>query len=268
MSELQQMSDLVTRDPLPHTRPDVASLIGRGRRLQHRRRAAYGAIGVATVATVTGVLVAGQGPGPGRESGFADTSGHPTPTPHHVRHSRSVDGFACPVAGGIFVCERPPRERFAPLGEVVPIGHRTDGSPEVLYAVEQPGVNMRTGRHEKVIAVHAGLQRVDGLYGQSISLQPGTGPDLPIPMEGGTQDGRYAIAGAVPVGAYDTITWTDSVGRTHPVTGVSTTMVPGWTVFWLYGTDGEGPPYDFDKVVVHAGSTSCSLRRCAVQGGF
>jgi hypothetical protein len=44
--------------------------------------------------------------------------------------------------------------------------------------------------------------------------------------------------------------------------------VPGWTVFWLYGTDGQGPPYDFDKVVVHAGATSCALTRCAVQGGM
>ena len=268
MSELQQLHDLVTSDPLPHTHPDVASLIRQGRRLQHRRRAAYGAVGVAAVTTVTGVLVAGHGPGPGREGGVADTTRHPTSTPHHAKHSRSVDRFACPVAGGIFVCEQPPQERFTPLGDVVPIGHRTDGSPEVLYAVEQPGVNLRTGHHEKVITIHAGLQRVDGLHGRSVSVQPGTGPDLPILMDGGTQEGRYAIVGVVEAGAYDTVTWTDSEGATHPVTGLSTTMVPGWTVFWLYGTDGEGPPYDFDKVVIHAGATSCTLTRCAVQGGF
>jgi hypothetical protein len=268
MNDLQQLSDLVTSDPLPHTRPDVASLIRRGRRLQHRRRAAYGAIGVAAVTTVTGVLVAGQGPGAGREGGVADTSRHPTTTPHHARHSGSEDTFACPVAGGIFVCEEPPPERYTPLGDVVPIGHRTDGSPEVLYAVEQPGVNLRTGQHGKVITVHAGLQRVDGLHGRSISVQPGTGPDLPILMEGGTQQGRYAIVGVVEDGSYDAITWTDTEGATHPVTGLSSTMLPGWTVFWLYGTDGEGPPYDFDKVVIHAGATSCALTRCAVQGGF
>jgi hypothetical protein len=45
-------------------------------------------------------------------------------------------------------------------------------------------------------------------------------------------------------------------------------MVPGWTVFWLYGSDDHGPAYDFDKVVVHSGDVSCALDRCAVQGGF
>jgi hypothetical protein len=87
-------------------------------------------------------------------------------------------------------------------------------------------------------------------------------------MTGGTQDGRYAIAGAVKNGAYDSITWTDAEGKTHPVTGLSTTMVPGWTVFWLYGSRGQGPVYDFDKVVVHAGATSCALIDCAVQGAL
>lgn len=247
----------------------MASLIRQGRRLQHRRRATYGAIGVVAVTAASGVLAAGHGLGPDRETGVADTTTHPSPSPHHSRHSASTPpANLCPVTGGIFVCERPPREHRTPVGDVVPIGHRTDGSPEVLYAVEQPGTNFRTGHPAQVITVHAGLQRTDGLHGVSISVQPGTGPDLPILMDGGTQEGRYAIVGVVENGNYDSITWTDAAGATHPVTGLSTTIVPGWTVFWLYGTDGQGPPYDFDKVVIHAGSTSCALTRCAVQGGL
>ncbi len=270
MSDLQDLPELVAHDPLPHTRPDVATLIRHGRRLQHRRRAAYGAAGVAAVATVTGVLGVGHGLGHGREAGVAATSGPTSPAPHHTRHSRAVTPPAdlCPVTGGVFVCEQPPREHRSPLGDVVPIGHRTDGVPEVLYAVKQPGSDLRTGQRGTVISVHAGLQRADGLHGDAIGLQPGSGPDLPILMSGGTQAGRYAIAGVVENGSYDSITWTDAVGQTHPVTGLSTTMVPGWTVFWLYGSDDQGPPYDFDKVVVHAGATSCALTRCAVQGGF
>jgi hypothetical protein len=224
---------------------------------------------VAAVTTVAGVVGAGNGLGAGREGGVADTSRHPTPT-HHTQHSRSTPpANLCPVTGAIFLCEQAPREHRTPLGDVVPIDHHTDaGDPEVLYAVRQPGSDLQTGARGRVISVHAGVQRPDGLHGVAINLQPGFSPDLPIPMTGGTQDGRYAIAGVVKDGSYDAITWTDAVGRTHPVTGLSTTMVPGWTVFWLYGSDDSGPAYDFDKVVVNAGDTSCALTRCAVQGGF
>ncbi len=273
MTELQDLHDLVVNDSISPTRPDVASLIRRGRRLQHRRQAAYGAVGVAVVAAAATALGAGHGPARDPHTGFANTSGRHTATasPHHRAHSNTVAPSAnlCPVTGAIFVCEQPPREHHAPLGDVVRIGHRTDqGDPEVLYAVQQQGRDLQTGKAATVVSVHAGLQRADGLHGTAFGLQPGFGPDLPILMSGGTQTGRYAIAGAVPNGSYDSITWTDATGATHPVTGLSTTMVPGWTVFWLYGTDGQGPPYDFDKVVVHAGATSCSLSRCAVQGGF
>jgi hypothetical protein len=270
MTDLQDLPDLVAKDPLPHTRPDVASLIRHGRRLQHRRRAAYGAVGVAAVATAAGVVGVGHGPGGASDPGLSDTPHHATATPHHTRHTRAVSPPAdlCPVQGGVFVCEQPPRESRTPLGDVVPIGHQTAGVPEVLYAVQEPGTDLQTGVRGPVISVHAGLQRPDGLYGTAIALQPGSGPDLPIPMGGGTQAGRYAIVGVVKAGTASSITWTDAVGQTHPVTGLSTTMVPGWTVFWLYGTDDQGPAYDFDTVVIHAGATSCSLVRCAAQGGF
>jgi hypothetical protein len=273
MTDLQELHDLVASDPLPSSRPDIGSLIRHGRRLQHRRSAAYGAAGVAAVVTVAGALGATHalGSGQGREpqDGFAGTSSHPRP--HHSSHPRSVTPPAdlCEVTGAIFLCEQPPRESHIPVGDVVQIGHRTDdGHPEVLYAVQQRGTDLRTGTPASIVSVHAGFQSADGLHGVAIDLQPGSGPDLPILMTGGTQAGRYAIAGTVKNGTYDTITWTDADGGTHPVTGLSTTMVPGWTVFWLYGSDDQGPAYDFDKVVVHAGATSCALSECAVQGGF
>ena len=138
MTDLHDLHDLVANDPLPHARPDIASLIRHGRRLQHRRRAAYGAAGVAAMATVAGALGAGHAlghrDGGDAHTGFADTSRSAAPKPHHPEHSRSATPPAnlCPVRGGIFVCEQPPRERRTPLGDVVPIGHRTEGSPEVL----------------------------------------------------------------------------------------------------------------------------------------
>lgn len=127
---------------------------------------------------------------------------------------------------------------------------------------------MASGDATMITSVRAGLLEHGDLFGNDIGLQPGSGPELAIQMTGGTQAGRYAVAGVVENGTYDSITWTDANGGTHPVTGLSTRIVSGWTVFWLYGTDGQGPAYDFDKVVIHAGATSCALSRCAVQGSY
>jgi hypothetical protein len=121
-----------------------------------------------------------------------------------------------------------------------------------------------------VVALNVGLlEGPDGLHGQGTGLQPGFDSThvAPIPMSGGTQAGRYAILGDVP-GSVGPITWSDADGVSHPVTGQSTMVVPGSTVFWLYGTDGVGPAYDFDTAVVHAGGESCALTDCAAQGAF
>lgn len=216
MSDLQEMHDLVVREPLTRTRPDVASLIRRGRRVQLRRRAAYGAFGVAAVTTAVAALGSPHGQSQSTRVGPADGASHTTATTSpHPSHPRSVNpADICPETGGIFLCERPPLEGHIPVGDVVPIGHRTDaGDVEVLYAVQQRGSDLRTGTPANIVSVHAGLLRDDGLRGDAIGLQPGFGPDLPIPMTGGTQAGRYAIAGAVPDGTYDAITWTTPTGR-------------------------------------------------------
>jgi hypothetical protein len=275
---MNDLQELIDADPLDRTQPDVPSLIRAGRRIQVRRRAAAGTAGALAVAAlaVAGATLPGWGTS-GSPSIATDPSHSGTVHNGH-KHNRpaygptttpAATGASCPV-DGIYICETPPAESRTPVGDVVPIGHDVNGDTEVVYAVRQPGFDLDTGKPETVVALKAGLlEGPDGLHGQGTGLQPGydSAHVAPIPMSGGTQAGRYAILGDVP-GSVGPITWTDADGVSHPVTGQSTMVVPGYTVFWLYGTDGAGPAYDFDTAVVHAGGDSCALADCAAQGAF
>jgi hypothetical protein len=275
---MNDLQELIDADPLDRSLPDVPSLIRAGRRIQVRRRAAAGTAGVLAVAALAVAGASLPGRGTSGSPGFATDPSHSGAVPDGHHHNRrasgptttpATSGVSCPV-DGIYVCDTPPAEHRVPVGDIVPIGHDVDGDTEVVYAVRQPGFDLDTGKPETVVALKAGLfEGPDGLHGQGTGLQPGFDSThmAPIPMSGGTQAGRYAILGDVP-GSVGPITWTDADGASHPVTGQSTMVVPGSTVFWLYGTDGVGPAYDFDKVVVHAGGDSCALVDCAAQGGF
>lgn len=274
---MNDLQELIDADPLDRTQPDLPSLIRSGRRIQVRRRAAAGTAGALAVAAlaVAGATLPGRGtpggPGIATDPSPSDTVPHVHKhhRPAHAPTTPAATGASCPIAG-IFICDTPVAEGRTPVGDVVPIGHNVDGNTEVVYAVRQPGFDLDTGKPETVVALKAGLlEGPDGLHGQGTGLQPGydSAHTAPIPMSGGTQTGRYAILGDV-AGQVGPITWTDADGVSHPVTGQSTMVVPGYTVFWLYGTDGVGPAYDFDTAVVHAGGESCAVTECAAQGAF
>lgn len=289
---------LVGEEPPSRTAPDVTAIRRAGRRIRTRRRVAAGLASVAVVAAI-GVPAAltaqddGPRPGPAAGTGPATSSASDattpptaTPTPPGATEQDLLTpptghtlepGLADTPTCGVMVCrsERPARHRpesGTVLGEVLPMG-TFDGATEVLYAARVPGTDLRTGEPAEVDVLMAGID--DGTLRRTVwSLQPGTEPRRsPVHVYGGTkaadEDGtgfHYGVIGYVE-GEHDAVEVTLPDGTTRPVSGSSTEVLPGWTVFhdtgaWLDGWTGS--PAELTYGV--PGGPSCSTTECGALG--
>lgn len=167
------------------------------------------------------------------------TPPQPRPEPGRVR-----------VPGGVVVGVW---EDGEPLGEHLDLG-LVDGRPEILYAARPPdpanggreaaeGTYVATGVREgsRILRTIVALTPERESAPDGIDLYGGNalgdrGPDESV------EDGSYLIAGSAPGDVEVTVAGPD--GRPRPVTGSSTQMLPGYTVFYDKGPWGE----DWDQV--------------------
>lgn len=231
-----ELRRMVAEDPLPAGPPDVASLRAAGSRRLRRRRIGAGAVALAAV-TVVGlpayVLT-------GDDGGSVPSGTDPAAAPPMA--STNAAGLEC----GAMTCldseanHRPTKDPLA--GDPWVLSRFSDDSEEVIYAVRTDGHDLATGDPAKVDVIYIG-RRVDGeLYGAVSALQPGseaTSPDGdPVrfwsnqTLVGDPDSEEYIVIGSVP-GAPEEITWSTPDGDNGAVDGTSTSVVDGFTVFYL-----------------------------------
>lgn len=280
-AELRRM---VADDPVPTTPPDLDALLTAGRRRVRRRRLAVGATAVAAVAAVgvpTYLWSSGTGAGTDRVTDDMVAAAVPTATGD------------C----GQLLCGDPRQDSAperAPLaGEHWVVGRLSDGTEEVIYAATSEGA--------MVDVLMVGHREAGDLRRVAATVQPGSegrSPDGdPVrfwtnpSLLGAEPGGDYLVVGFVE-GAPEQITWSTPNGDSGPVDGVSTTVVDGYTVFYLsqpypagsepresdrdvtHGKDGEvvledaGGAQDFPpNLTIHTSDGwSCSLADCGSRG--
>ena len=224
---------LIAADRAQVAPPDLAALRAGGRRRLRRRRLAVGA-GVAAVAAVLVIPVAVLG-GDDRAAPdvpvVSDPPSSPAASPtYHRPEQGSVD-----VPGGRV---RGQYENGTLLGDPLVLG-RLGGQQEILYAMRGPGLEP-PGRGGPVDYTYVSTGVRDGSrvlrLGGVISLRGDDNADGIELYDGARIDGfagrapYYRVMGTVRGDVEVTVTGPDGVAR--PVTGSSTTMVPGYTVFY------------------------------------
>lgn len=229
---------LVAAEPTHPGAPDVARLRAGGRRRLRRRRLAAGAAVAALVVAVgSPFLVGGERDRVAIDPAPAAPTVSPTvrdttvrdPMPDRPPASRYDRGEAPLQGGGVLVGAW---EDGEVVGRVVSLGTYDDGYERFLYAAEaQP----RDG--EPYTCVSVGV-RVDGRMLRLVCALSPLDPDGPVLWGGGRREegvpAGLATAGYLVVGAVrgDTDASVTAPGKgPRPVSGWSTAVLPGWTVF-------------------------------------
>ena len=296
-----ELARLAAEEPTTRTAPDLATIRSAGRRLRTRRRvtsgiaalAVLGAIGVPTALAASGGPDATTpvGPAAGRDAGASSATPTPAPTPSlstaptpaptetptPLEDLVGGGDTAAPVCG-VMLCRnaRPARYDAEPgtvLGEVLPMG-TFDGQTEVLYAARVRGVDMRINKAADVAVLMAGIDDAGTLRRTVWALQPGTEPNgQPLGVYGGTksadEDGdgfHYGVIGYVE-GEHDVVQVILPDGTSRAVTGSSTEVLPGWTVF--HDTGAWADTWTQDRAPLTYGVTdgpSCAISECSVVG--
>jgi hypothetical protein len=234
--DLAELHRMVSDDPLPSGQPDLASLRAAGTRRLRRRRVGAGTVALAAVAALglPTYLLAG-------DDGADGPSGIDPAAPPPMA-STDAAGLEC----GAVLCHGSGTDRRAGtddlVGEPWVLSRYSDGSEEVVYAARTEGSDLATGDPAMVDVVMIG-RRVDGdLYGAAAALQPGSSGQSPggDPVRfwsnrsklGDPDSEDYVVLGFVP-GAPEQITWSTPDGDSGAVDGTSTSVLEGYTVFYV-----------------------------------
>lgn len=274
MTQLDEdLARLVHEDPLHAGVADTAGLIRAGTRLRRRRQTAVAAgVGLATAAVVAPFMLLG---------GSSDTVGlSPATSPSPGADATvPVDGVkpdATPGACGVAACKQAKGpygalERGELIGTSLEMG-TFDGNTEVLYAARGEGFDTRTGKRLDSVDVISTGVLVEGKLRRTVwGFQPHqdelTGP---LGLYGGertlTESGEahFGVFGYVE-GEHAEITAT-SGGQTRTVSGLSTEVYPGYTVF--YDTDRWDEAWESRPDITYGvpGGASCSVQECGMVG--
>lgn len=267
------LTRLVREDPLHTGVADTPGLIRAGSRLRRRRQLAVVAgAGLAAAAVVAPFMLLG---------GSSDTVGlSPATSPSPgADASVTVDGLkpdATPGVCGVAVC-KPNQGTYGVLERGEQIGTQLemgtfDGNTEVLYAARTKGFDTRTGKPlDSVDVISTGIV-VEGRLRRTVwAFQPQQDELAgPLGLYGGQRtlsaDGQahFGIFGYVK-GEHTEITAT-SGGQTRAVSGLSTEVYPGYTVFYDTAPWEETWESGADITYGVPGGASCSVQECAMVG--
>lgn len=276
MTQLDEdLTRLVHDDPLPTSAADTAALIRVGSRLRRRRQIAVTAgVGLAAAAVVAPFMLLGGGD---------DTVGlSPATSP-----SLSVDATATvpaddlkpaatPGTCGVAACKPDDGIYGSPekgqlIGAQLEMG-TFDGNTEVLYAGSNKGFDTRTGKRlDSVDVISTGIV-VEGKLRRTVwAFQP-LQDELagPLGLYGGERtlsadgEAHFGVFGYVK-GEHAEITAT-SGDQTRAVSGLSTEVYPGYTVF--YDTAAWDETWESRADITYAvpGGASCSVQVCGMVG--
>lgn len=226
-----ELRRIVESDPVPATVPDLAALIGSGRRARARRRALSGgvALGAAVVVAIPLLTLTG---GP---------TGDPVSDPSLARDVTTsappAPAAAAPVCG-VLSCVDPDStsvETGAVIDELS-VNTLPNGAEEILYVARTESGGPSA---DLTIDVLSAGYRDDGKIFRSVwALEPGSGDSgLPRFWSGpGPANGRpgdsdeYVVLGYVD-GSPEAITWTTPDGEAGRADGIL--RLDGYTAFYL-----------------------------------
>lgn len=274
-----EMSRLVRDDPA-HTEPvDLDRLMRNGLAARRRRTAlaaAAGVLAVGVIVTPLAVVVAEQrhdGAGP------AGTN-RATTSPGTSGATKAARGERPRVACGVQVCALPGEsdpgmpERGELIGSTLEMG-TFEGSEEVVYAVETKGYDTSKGKpaDHPVQVISTGIV-VDGqlrrtVWGFQPNEDPPSGSDLHV--YGGERtkgpDGtpHYGVFGYIE-GDHPEITVTGGAEGTRDVLGVSSEVLPGYTVFYDSGVWEDSWSRTAGLVFAVPDGPTCDLETCGTNG--
>ena len=271
MTQLDEdLTRLVHEDPLPTGAADTAALIRAGSRLRRRRHIAVTAgIGLATAAVVAPFMLLG---------GNDDTVGLSPATTPSVSSDATADvpaddpkPDATPSTCGVAACSYGSPERGELIGARLEMGTFNDGT-EVLYAARNKGFDTSTGKPlASVDVISAGLV-VDGRLRRTVwAFQPTEDQSGPVSLYGGQRtvaaNGQlhYGVFGYVQ-GEHSSVTATSNDGQSHPVSGLSTDVLPGYTVFYDTGAWDAAWGERAELTYGVPGGASCSVQDCGMVG--
>lgn len=275
------LARLVHDDP-PHTGVvDTARLIHTGSRLRRRRQlVVIAGAGLAAAVVVAPFALLG---------GNNDTVGiSPADSPHLTTSSAtpsdikpaSIDELQKRVENreqvcGVMACQsRSGRYGSPEEGEVIGAQLEMgvfDGNTEVLYAARTEGFDTMTGEPKDSVDVISSGIVVDGRLRRTVwAFQPNEDPRRPIFLYGGER--TVTAAGQAHFGAFGVVEGehaeitATSDGQTRPVSGLSTEVYPGYTLF--YDTAAWNEDWGFKAEVTYGvpGGAACSLEECGTVG--
>ncbi len=275
------LARLVQQEPLPTGAPDTAGLIRAGSRLRRRRHLVVTAgAGLAAAVVVAPFMLLGGsedtvGISPADSPRLATAATTPADTKPVTIDELQKRVEAREHVCGVMACvDKHGGYGTLEKGEV--IGARLemglhDGHMEVLYAARNEGFDTMTGEPKDSVDVISSGIVVDGRLRRTVwAFQPNEDPRGPILLYGGertvSEDGaaHFGIFGYVE-GEHAEITAT-SDGQTRPVSGLSTEVYPGYTLF--YDTAAWDDSWSTRAEVTYGvpGGASCSIKECGTIG--
>jgi hypothetical protein len=283
-----ELRRMVEADPAHPGPADVATLLAAGRSATRRRRivGTVATLAVAGVVAGTAQLVAG---------GLPDRDADPVIAADPTGSSAVATDREC----GVLLCIRPdrlgPAEDGTLLADPWVISELPDGTEEVVYGVRVDGVDLGTGEPGPVDVLALGVRQGETVHSVATTVQPGYEGVSPQgdPVQfwanagvlGNPESDEYVVVGFVE-GTPAEITWSTPDGQHGEVDGTNSSMLPGYTVFYLVRplpADYEKPSYekveggfeiaiggggDFPPpLTIHTSDGwSCSLRACGSLG--
>lgn len=279
------LARLVHEDPLHPAAADTARVIRAGARLRRRRRLAVSVgAGLAAAAVVAPFIVLGGSDDASVGIAQADQPRLSTSTPVAPDPDTATltpldellsKGPQAPSVCGVMAC-RPKRGQLGSPEEGSEIGSRLemgtfDGHTEVLYAAHNEGFDTSTGEPMDKVAVLSSGIVIDGQLRRTVwAFQPHEDRLGPIRVYGGERTvdasghAHFGVIGYVE-GEHTEVTAT-SGGQTRTLSGVSTDVLPGYTVFY------DSAPWDdswqdrADVTYAVPGVASCSVLECGTVG--
>jgi hypothetical protein len=271
MTQLDEdLARLVHEDPLHTGVADTAGLIRAGSRLRRRRQLAISAsAGLAAAAVVAPFMLLG---GSGDTVGLSPASSPSPATATAAVPLEEVKPVATLSTCGVAACNYGSPEKGELIGAQLEMGTFNNGT-EVLYAARNKGFDTRTGKPlDSVDVISTGIV-VDGKLRRTVwAFQPHQDELAgPLGLYGGQHtlaaDGRhqYGVFGYVQ-GEHTSVTATSADGQSHPVTGLSTEVLPGYTVFFDTGAWDAAWGERAELTYAVPGGASCSLEQCGMVG--